>query len=139
MQQFGKDKLRGVVTIDMSPLPLSPDPKWWTEGTIEELSQVATQVLISSQGCREFFSEYATGVMIQHKAGYFRPHAVLDLPSAVLRCRVLQLSRNCKRCRCNSAQPDVHCRTLAKHCKALCRSTASRLRHLRHGRSPDVL
>ena len=34
----GKDKLRGVVTIDMSPLPLSPDPKWWTEGTIEELS-----------------------------------------------------------------------------------------------------
>ena len=67
MQQFGKDKLRGVVTIDMSPLPLSPDPKWWTEGTIEELSQVATQVLTSSQGCREFFSEYATGVMIQHK------------------------------------------------------------------------
>ena len=38
VQQFGKDKLRGVVTIDMSPLPLSPDPKWWTEGTIEELS-----------------------------------------------------------------------------------------------------
>ena len=53
MQQFGKDKLRGVVTIDMSPLPLSPDPKWWTEGTIEELSQVATQVLTSSEGCRE--------------------------------------------------------------------------------------
>ena len=67
VQQFGKDNLRGVVTIDMSPLPLSPDPKWWTEGTIEELSQVATQVLTSSQGCREFFSEYATGVMIQHK------------------------------------------------------------------------
>ena len=64
---FGKDKLRGVVTIDMSPLPLSPDPKRWTEGTIEELSQVATQVLTSSQGCREFFSEYATGVMIEHK------------------------------------------------------------------------
>lgn len=67
VQQFGKDKLRGVVTIDMSPLPLSPDPKWWTEGTIEELSQVATQVLTSSEGCREFFSEYATGIMIQHK------------------------------------------------------------------------
>lgn len=71
VQQFGKDKLRGVVTIDMSPLPLSPDPKWWTEGTIEELSQVATQVLTSSQGCREFFSEYATGVMIQHKMNHF--------------------------------------------------------------------
>lgn len=57
VQQFGKDKVRGVVTIDMSPLPLSPNPKWWTEGTIEELSQVTTQVLTSSQGCREFFSE----------------------------------------------------------------------------------
>ena len=67
MQQFGKDKLRGVVTVDMSPLPLSPDPKWWTEGTIEELSQVATQVLPSSEGCRKFFSEYATGIMIQHE------------------------------------------------------------------------
>lgn len=29
--------------------------------------QVVTQVLTSSEGCREFFSEYATGVMIQHK------------------------------------------------------------------------
>ena len=96
VQQFGKDKLRGVVTIDMSPLPLSP-------------------------------------------AGYFRPHTILDLPSAVLRRCVLQLSGDRKRHRCNSAQPDVHCRTLAGHCKALCRSTASRLRHLRHGWSPDVL
>ena len=144
VQQFGKDKLRGVVTIDMSPLPLSPDPKWWTEGTIEELSQVATQVLTSSQGCREFFSEYATGVMIQHKMEpdeleYLRPHTILDLPSAVLRRCVLQLSGDRKRHRCNSAQPDVHCRTLAGHCKALCRSTASRLRHLRHGWSSDVL
>lgn len=67
VQQFGKDKLRGVVTVDMSPLPLSPDPKWWTEGTIEKLSQVATQVLTSSEGCRKFFSEYATGIMIQHE------------------------------------------------------------------------
>ena len=58
VQQFGKDKLRGVVTIDMSPLPLSPDPG----ATVTYL-----QVLTSSQGCREFFSEYATGVMIQHK------------------------------------------------------------------------
>jgi len=67
------------------------------------------------------------------------PSSILDLPSAVLRRCVLQLSGDRKRHRCNSAQPDVHCRTLAGHCKALCRNTASRLRHLRHGRSPDVL
>lgn len=64
VQQFGKNKLRGVVTIDMSPLPLSPDPTWWTEGTIEELSAAATQLLTSPEGSRNFFSEYATGVMI---------------------------------------------------------------------------
>ena len=42
IRQFGKEKLRGAVTIDMSPLPLSADPMWWTEGTMEELSEVAT-------------------------------------------------------------------------------------------------
>ena len=81
VQQFGKDKVRGVVTIDMSPLPLSPDPKWWTEGTIEELSQVATQVLTSSQGCREFFSEYATGTMIQHEMKPDELEYLLDISS----------------------------------------------------------
>ena len=67
IQQFGKDKLRGVVTTDMSPLPLSPDPTWWTEGTIEELSAVASQLLRTPEGSRAFFSEYATDIMVQHK------------------------------------------------------------------------
>ena len=49
VQQFGKDKLRGVVRARLKSC------------------QVVTQVLTSSEGCREFFSEYATGVMIQHK------------------------------------------------------------------------
>lgn len=67
IRQFGTKKLRAAVTIDMSPLPLSADPLWWTEGTMEELSAVATQSMISPEGVREFFSEYATGVMIQHE------------------------------------------------------------------------
>ena len=67
VEQFGKDKLRAVVTIDMSPLPLSPAPAWWTEGTIEELSEVATRVMNSSEGTRAFFSDYTTGTMIQHE------------------------------------------------------------------------
>ena len=67
-ERFGKDKVRGVVTIDVlsahpSPLIRSGGPR----ARIVELSQVATQVLTSSQGCGEFFSEYATGVMIQHE------------------------------------------------------------------------
>lgn len=79
VQQFGKDRLRGVVTIDMSPLPLSPDPTWWTEGTMEELSAVATQVLTSPEGTRAFFSEYATGVMIQHEMEPAELEYLLDL------------------------------------------------------------
>ena len=79
VQQFGKDKLRGVVTIDMSPLPLSPVSAWWTEGTIEELSAVATQLLSSPEGSRAFFSEYATGVMIQHEMEPAELEYILDM------------------------------------------------------------
>ncbi len=79
VRQFGKEKLRAVVTIDMSPLPLSPDPKWWTEGTMEELSQVATEVLTSSEGTRAFFSDYATGIMIQHEMKPEELEYILDI------------------------------------------------------------
>lgn len=67
VQQNGTDRLKGVVTIDMSPLPMSPDPAWWTEGTIEELSAVGSTVLTSAEGNRAFFKEYAETVMIQHE------------------------------------------------------------------------
>ncbi len=79
VEQFGKDKLKAVVTIDMSPLPLSPDPAWWTEGTMEELSEVATKVLNSPEGSRAFFSEYATDIMIQHKMEPAELEYILDL------------------------------------------------------------
>lgn len=79
VQQFGRERLRGVVTIDMSPLPLSPDPTWWTEGTIEELSAAATQVLTSPEGTRAFFSEYATGIMIQHEMEPAELEYLLDI------------------------------------------------------------
>ncbi|MBQ7937400.1 MAG: alpha/beta hydrolase [Oscillospiraceae bacterium] len=65
-EQAGLDNLKAAVTIDMSPLPLHPDPAWWTEGTIEELSEVASRVLITPEGTREFFKEYAEETMIQH-------------------------------------------------------------------------
>lgn len=67
LSQFGKEKVKAAVTIDMSPLPLSADPAWWTEGTMEELSQVASDIMSSPEGVREFFSDYAAGVMIEHE------------------------------------------------------------------------
>ena len=78
-KQFGTEKLRAVVTIDMSPLPLSADPKWWTEGTMEELSQVATECLTSAEGSRAFFRDYATGIMIQHEMTPEELEYLLDL------------------------------------------------------------
>ena len=77
--QFGKEKLKAAVTIDMSPLPLSADPTWWTEGTMEELSEVATQYLTSPEGSRAFFSDYATGVMIQHEMEPAELEYLLDI------------------------------------------------------------
>ena len=79
IRQFGKEKLKAAVTIDMSPLPLSADPTWWTEGTMEELSEVATQYLTSPDGSRAFFSDYATGVMIQHEMEPAELEYLLDI------------------------------------------------------------
>ena len=79
VEQYGTDKLRGVVTIDMSPLPLSPDPAWWTEGTMDELSEVATKVLRTSEGTRAFFSDYATDIMIQHEMKPEELEYILDM------------------------------------------------------------
>ncbi len=81
IRQFGRAKLRGAAFIDMSPLPLSPDPAWWTEGTIAELSAVATELLTSPEGTRAFFSEYAAGTMIQHEMEPAELEYLLDMSS----------------------------------------------------------
>lgn len=60
-------KAAGAVTIDMSPLPLSEDPTWWTEGTPAELSEVATRVLTTPEGSTAFWDEYLTQVMMQRE------------------------------------------------------------------------
>lgn len=67
ISQFGTKKLKAIITIDMSPKPMSNDPKVWTEGTIDELCEIATELLITPEGTREFFKQYATDIMIQHK------------------------------------------------------------------------
>ncbi len=79
VEQFGREKLSAVVTIDMSPLPLSPDPQWWTEGTMAELSEVATRVLNSPEGTRAFFKEYAEEIMICHEMEPAETEYILDL------------------------------------------------------------
>lgn len=65
LEQAGVDSVAGAVTIDMSPLPHSEDPKVWTEGTPEELSEVMTRVLVSDDTAQAFWREYLTEVMWQ--------------------------------------------------------------------------
>jgi len=79
VEQFGKEKLKAVVTIDMSPLPLSSDPAWWTEGSMEDLSMVGTKVLNTPEGTRAFFSDYTSGVMIQHEMEPAELEYILDM------------------------------------------------------------
>ena len=66
LKQNGIDSVKGAVTIDMSPLPMNPDPTAWTEGTIPELSEAASTVLTNPQGASAFWYEYLTQVMLQH-------------------------------------------------------------------------
>lgn len=65
LKQHGISSVKGVVTIDMSPLPLNADPAAWTEGSIPELSEAASRVLIEPQGASEFWYEYLTQLMVQ--------------------------------------------------------------------------
>lgn len=67
LEQAGYDSLAGAVTVDMSPLPLSPDPAWWTEGTMDELSEIASRTLTNPRDAEGFWYEYLTEVMMQRK------------------------------------------------------------------------
>jgi len=79
VRQFGTGRLRAAVTIDMSPVPMSSDPKDWTEAGIEDLRQVFSQILTSPEGTRDFFSEYATEVMLEGNVTSSRLSYLLDI------------------------------------------------------------
>lgn len=79
IQQFGTEKVKAAVTIDMSPLPMSPDPDVWTEASIEDLRFVFSQVLTSPEGTRAFFSDYTKEVMLQQPAAPETLEYILDL------------------------------------------------------------
>lgn len=79
IQQFGTEKVKAAVTIDMSPLPMSPDPAVWTEAGIEDLRFVFSQVLTSPEGTRAFFSDYTKEVMLQQPAAPDQLEYILDL------------------------------------------------------------
>jgi non-heme chloroperoxidase len=79
IQQYGTEKVKAAVTIDMSPLPMSPDPAVWTEAGIEDLRFVFSRILTSPEGTRAFFSDYTKEVMLQQPAAPDQLEYILDL------------------------------------------------------------
>lgn len=67
VQQFGTQRLKAAITVDMSPKPMSDEENAWVECNFEELAEVSTGLLISQQGQRDFMYDYAENVMVQRK------------------------------------------------------------------------
>ena len=66
VEQFGLDRLRAFVCIDMPPVPMSADENngVWVEGPITELS-AGYHTILTADGQREFMAGYAQHVMVQ--------------------------------------------------------------------------
>ncbi|NBG89407.1 alpha/beta fold hydrolase [Isachenkonia alkalipeptolytica] len=79
LKQYGTAKVQAVVTIDMSPRPLSPNADDWTEASIEELRTVVSEIFISPEGTRDFFSDYTKEVMLQQPPDPEELEFILDL------------------------------------------------------------
>jgi pimeloyl-ACP methyl ester carboxylesterase len=79
LRQAGIDSVSGAVTIDMSPLPLNPDPTAWTEGSIAELSEAASSILIDPHTAARFWYDYLTQVMMQRRLGPDELEYLLDI------------------------------------------------------------
>jgi non-heme chloroperoxidase len=65
VRHAGLDNLKAVVSVDLSPKPLSTEPTDWVEGPLDEIAGAYNTYLTSPQGQRDFVSYYATEVMVQ--------------------------------------------------------------------------
>ncbi|MBN1248928.1 MAG: alpha/beta hydrolase [Anaerolineae bacterium] len=67
VRQYGLDNVKAVVSIDMSPKPLSCNDDDWVEGPFDETAELFTTYLFTPQGQRDFVTAYATEVMVQRE------------------------------------------------------------------------
>lgn len=59
------DRIRAVVSIDLSPKPLSTVDTDWVEGPLDDIAGAYNAYLTSPEGHRGFVTAYATEVMVQ--------------------------------------------------------------------------
>jgi len=72
-------------------VPLSADPEWWVEGSIEDLRMLMSAVLPTLEGTREFWSDYASGVMIQHEMQPEELEYLLDMSARTPHTAMVEL------------------------------------------------
>ncbi len=65
VRAHGVGRIKGFIGIDMSPKALSSTEGDWVEGSIEEIAEVATNMLGTAEGQKGFVEFYATEVMVQ--------------------------------------------------------------------------
>lgn len=67
VRQEGLHALRAMVSIDLSPKPLSVQEGDWVEGPLDEIAAAYNTYLLSRNGQREFVTYYANEVMVQRE------------------------------------------------------------------------
>ncbi len=65
VRQGALPRIRAVVSIDLSPKPLSTVDTDWVEGTLDDIAGAYNGYLSSPEGHRDFVAGYATELMIQ--------------------------------------------------------------------------
>ncbi|MFS0674144.1 alpha/beta fold hydrolase [Ornithinibacillus sp. 179-J 7C1 HS] len=66
-KQYGSNRLKSAVLIDMPPKSLSIQTVDWVEGSLDDIAAIFNNSLRTPQGQREFITAYITGVMIQRE------------------------------------------------------------------------
>ncbi len=67
VKQEGTKRLKAMVSIDLSPKPLSVNPQDWVEGPLDEIADAYNTYLVSRQGQRDFVRYYADEIMVQRE------------------------------------------------------------------------
>ena len=80
-KEFGIEKIKSAILIDMSPKPISDNDKDWVECSFDDLCSISTQVLTTQEGQRNFFADYATQVMVQRKLSEEDLFFIVDISS----------------------------------------------------------
>ncbi|WP_026908859.1 alpha/beta fold hydrolase [Paucisalibacillus globulus] len=65
VKQYGTERMKSMVFVDMPPKSLSVQAEDWVEGALDDIAAIYTNSLRTPQGQREFIEAYITGVMIQ--------------------------------------------------------------------------